>query len=324
MFIFKKQNKKHIANFILTLLIIIGVGFILINKPAPVLSAESSQGTTQISCDKKIPIGEAIDETGRYVDPIFQELQAIHQIVPVEIQTAEAILKAIGPATTTRSDDNTVPKICDYSRCQPVCIDTSPYFDFYIDCSVGFHHIRITIFRWYGHLCVPVGYEKPCLGKPCKDIDMGAEIVNDTFNQINGHYQNVETQITKNTVTRTNILSKIGHYLMVKLHLSSMTKTEEIKMLLNKARDEFNKCSVSKEDWQKMTRGEITPISLERAQDVEKNGFSIPEDWIKDCQSGKCQNVCSGVTDFSNAPKKCVDCVGQCAYGSKLNWFCCH
>jgi len=318
-----RNNNKNKKQLFIFLLILLAVITILTSGLKPAFAASTTQATGIISCDKKIPIGEAIDETGRYIDPIFQELQAIHQIVPVEIQTAESILKAIG-ATSSQADGNTVPKICNYDRCQPVCIDTSPYFDFYIDCSIGFHHIRITLFRWFGHVCIPIGYEKPCLGKPCKDIDMGAEIVNDAYNQIKSHYDNVETQITHNTVTKDNILSRIGHTLMLKFHLASMTKTEEIKMLLNKARDEFNKCSISQADWQKMRRGDLAPISLERAQDVEDWGYSIPKEWVNECKNKQCSNVCQGVSDYLNASEECIKCVGQCAYGSKLNWFCCH
>jgi hypothetical protein len=299
----KKLYLKFIITLIIVFLVLSGFVVFLKNPKAETLAQ------SEIICDKKIPIGEAMDETIELLDPIFQELQRIHQTIPNQITAAREMLNVLGNiATDTETGEVKLPENCDISNCMPVCINTPLRIDLKYWC----------FFTITYPACVPICYPGPCLGRICPDLNLGYSMVQDSYNEIIESQERIKKLITEEIISGnalTEFFRKIGQVLKI----TGLRKSREIELFLNKARTEFSNCPIPQADWPKIERGEISPREAIRVKEVIENEYALPEKTLQDCQK-ECQEECH------NKPtsEKCQACIFNCVYGSILNWFCCH
>ena len=313
----KHHSKKVliVTNVILLLVAVVAGLMFSLNGYKDKALAQSEN----IICGKRMPIGDAMEETANFIDPIFQELQAMHQTVPVQIAAARVILDSLGPTSSPA-----FPKICN-KPCMPVCIDTSAYMVLALACKIKVDHIRIVLFRASATLALPIGYKKPCLGRPCSDINLSCSIMRDANFQINSSYNIIEKQILKKTVTG-NALKKLFHKIGTSLGITALKQTEKIKILLNKARQEFNNCAMSEQERKEAEEGAISPRMAERFQDIAKSGFPVTfsKEMMEECRTGTESYQCGSPCSADEQSDECIKCMAKCLYGSDLNWFCCH
>jgi len=250
----------------------------------------SAQVGGGLTCRKIIPIGEAMEKAIDFADDIYVQLQNIHKEVGNEIKTAEEVLNRLG-----KDAEN-----CDFSLCEPKCIDIGPSFDF-----------EVTILWFLPILKYPacvaycegdLGVRRICQGDPCPHFDQDIKQIDDYQNNILTFHNNLkkilysETEKVEEDIMRTNETPD-----------TKITQSEFVRRKLNLSREKFKACALTEPEWQLVKIGEFAPRLAQSCTKALKSGKLWPDEWPLACQK-KCQS--------KPLTEECEECL--CAQTSRL------
>ena len=231
---------------------------------------EVSAQEEKVICGEEIPIGEALEETFELSGSIRDELFSIEQLISQQIEASEAMIDLANQ--------------CDINKCQPVC-----YF-----------------------VSVPCGEEgemrqvcqaENCAGQICPENEIKTEF--DKISEASGKIKNSRKKI-KSLIDGKEWVWYWGW----PPDLSRKTKIEIIQEKLNKSREEFDECFLTKEGWEAVGRGESIGKILAPCNQA------IDAHFIKKL-SKECEDVCE-VNPESPECQECAKCK------SDGNFVCCH
>lgn len=292
-----KQNSYIIGTVSILFFLSFIFGFVY-NQNRVILAEEGEVEEVEyekLKCGREIPVGEAMEKTGKLLEEIVKELERIEKNSYYLIETQEKMEK--------------LAKECSMENCTPKC-------EIFTISEVGLTE------------CIP----KPCQGDPCKEKEEIDKLFNDITNLNTGIqeaedkiykliYQSVEPLcIPENEDIRTfgenaqclfdlscrewireNILSLTPDLFSELIDTCpTITVQKAIERKLNLSRGEFNKCYVSPEDVEKIFLGDITGKYLISCEAV------IEGDYPRYTKTTK-------KVDDREIP----DCT------SPYNWFCC-
>jgi hypothetical protein len=150
------------------LLLFVSLGVNSVNQKKEVFAENET-----LTCNTKIPIGEATDHTSDLLNNIYVEMKNIYDIVPNQVSAVKKMIKAVNE--------------CNIENCQPVCVDISCYSSTLGDkegiCSPD-----------YEAKCV----EKECKGKICPDLGLVDNLIDDYYEKINSSFEEINNLYTKN------------------------------------------------------------------------------------------------------------------------------
>ena len=250
----------------------------------------SAQAEKELICQKTIPIGEAMDKTVDFTSDLYVQLQNIHKEVGNEIKTAQEVLNRLGKDA----------KNCDFSVCEPKCIDIGPSFDF--DVTVLWFLPIVKYPACIAYCEQDLGVSRICQGDPCPHFDQDIKQFEDYQNNILTFHNNLKNILYAKTENIEEDIMKPGETLATKV-----TRLEFIKRKLDTARRKFSECALSEPEIRLVEAGETPPrISLSCVKAIQ-NGKFWPTEWPKACQD-KCGSV--PITD------ECESCL--CSQTSRL------
>ena len=94
-----------------------------------------------------------------------------------------------------------------------------------------------------------------------------------------------------------------------------ITREEAIRRKLNRARMEFDNCTIPSSRQEDVISGKITLTKPIICQDVLAQHGALPEERLEECK-----DVCE---KYNKPGKTSIECA-QCLCGSFINYFCCH
>ena len=281
-------------------------------------------------CDTKIPIGEAVDRTSDLLNDMYKELETIYRTIPGQIDFAEQMIAGA--------------KDCDLDYCKPVCSDTSCYArkkdimcpgDFACmagscscsecscsgdDCngSSGSCSCNCQDETKGGCcLCSPFCEARceaqTCKGKICPDLQLPNILVDDAFQDIDNAFKKIKAMYGEDAEES----EEIGNDIMLASEDEDdrLTQEEAIQRKLNKARIEFNNCTIPASKEQDVLSGKIVRTRAMICQDVLAQHGALPQGSIEECTE-----VCK---EYNTKNEISIECT-QCLCGSLINYFCCH
>jgi hypothetical protein len=149
-------------------LILISIGLNLINQKREVFAENEI-----LKCGTKIPIGETMDDTSDLLNDVYVEMKNIYNIMPMQINAAEEMIKAA--------------RECSLGNCQPVCVDISCYSS-----SLGDKDSLCE------PLCRAKCIEKECKGKICPDLGFINDLINSHFEKIDDSFEKINDLYAEN------------------------------------------------------------------------------------------------------------------------------
>lgn len=227
---FKKSNK--IIFYFLGLITIGCLFFVSIL----IYNQKSATAQEEITlCSPEIPIGEAFEKTADTLHETQREFQSVGGLVFTEINAANEMIE--------------LAQKCDIKKCSPVCspeksepFNCNPYLCNPYPCNcrtIGTGKAASTVCNTCWNTCYETCYKvgcatEDCSGSPCENgaINEQFNVIENTFNQIKGSSNRIRNQF-QNRV--------------------------EIGEKLTQARENFNNCSQSLTDWEKVMKGEYVP-----------------------------------------------------------------
>jgi len=199
------------------------------NKNKASLAAEEEEEKEveyeKLKCGREIPVGEAMEKTGRLLEEIIKEFEII------ETNSYYLIEK--------QKEMEELAKKCSLKNCQS---------------AKATCEIRINF------LNLPYCFEeaKECLGEPCEKEKIEELFVKIT--NFNEEIQKAKDEIDRLIYEETESLcakenEDIGTW-WEKFQCKNITIKEAIGRKLDLSRSEFDKCYIPPADWEKVTRGE--------------------------------------------------------------------
>ena len=231
----------------------------------------SAQENGTVICGEEIPIGEALEETFELSGSIRDELFSIEQLISQQIEASEAMIDLANQ--------------CDINKCQPVCHFVS------VPCGEE------------GEMC-QVCQAENCAGQICPENEIKTEF--DKISEASGKIKNSRKKI-KSLIDDKQWVWCWGWDC---LPGEFKTKTEIIQEKLDKSREEFDECFLTKEGWEAVGRGESIGKILAPCNQATDAHF------IKKL-SKECEDVCE-VNPESPECQECAKCK------SDGNFVCCH
>ena len=251
-------------------------------------------------CNQIIPIGETIEKTQDLHDDIFKELSNIHRELNYQINTANAVLTALGPEA----------KNCDEGICQKenagVCHNWSPDITFGIKiCLLGWCTPQLSLLGF----AIPLCSNLPCKGQLCPKIDQVIPQINASLERFDKYVSKIQNALTKKT---------------------------EIVQKLEKSREYFDKCAMTFKERGLVSQGKLVGKYPIRCEDALKNRLAVQiKEWPDEakancsdidvkCPEGyvteDCLNcVCSDALDKENGLLICAQRICK----NLSNWICC-
>jgi hypothetical protein len=282
--------------------------------------------STKMTCETKIPIGEAIDRSSDLLNDIYYEIEKIYRTIPGQIDAAATMIAGA--------------QECDLDHCKPVCSDTSCYGpkdtaplcpgDFLCDppsfcpcdtCScIGTScsescYCQCTPYNCChcDPYCIAQCEPQTCKGKICPDLDIPNKLVLDAFNDINKAYEAVIAIYGKEAEETEEIGNDI--ILPEETEDDRITQEEAIRRKLSRARIEFNQCTIPLTQMEEVVQGNLTYTEPIICQKIFEQA-SFPQE-----RADFCRDVCEEYNEEGKAiSRECIECL----CGSYLNYFCCH
>lgn len=321
---FLKSNLKII-------ILILGLIFVSLFFLSPNQQNNISAQEQSFVCDTKIPIGEAVDRTSDLLNDMYKELETIYRTIPGQIEFAKQMIAGA--------------QECDLDYCKPVCSDTSCYArkkdticpgDFACsggDCSSCSECIckgedcrrrtgRCTCncedetkggCCLCSPFCIATCEPQTCKGKICPDLQIPNILVNDAFQDIDNAFEKIKAMYGEDAEESEEIGNDIK--LASEGDNDRITREEAIQRKLNKARIEFNNCTIPSSKEQDVLSGKIVRTQAVICGNVLVQHGALPAERIEECAS-----VCR---EYNVGGKISIECT-QCLCGSLINFFCCY
>ncbi len=287
--------------------------------------------TSRMTCEEKIPIGEAIDRSSDMINDIYRQIEIIYRTIPGQIDAAKMMIAGA--------------QECDLDNCKPVCSDTSCYAqkkhsecpgDFTCDpmgtcgcsdctCSgddcdslSGSCTCNCTDELYGGcclcsPFCIPKCEPQTCKGKICPDLDIPHLLVIDAFNDIDNAYEIVKATYGE----EAEATEEIGEDIMFPEETADdrITQEEAIRRKLALSRIKFNECTIPLSQMEEVAQGNLSYKEPLVCGDIFERA-SFPKTRLD-----YCQDVCEEYNEEGrSASRECIECL----CGSYLNFFCCH
>lgn len=316
-----KSNLKFIIPAIGLLLLF--CSFSLFNYQEKALAQNQN-----LVCETKIPIGESVDRTSDLLNDMYKELETIYRTIPGQIQAAQEMING--------------SQKCDLDHCKPVCVDTSCYArkkdvicpgDF--TCTDGSCPCSECICEGEdcggsscacncedeleggcclcSPFCIATCVEKTCKGKICPDLELPNILVIDAFEDINNSFEKIKAMYGKDAEESEEIGDDIR--LKTESENDRITQEEAIQRKLNRARIEFNNCTIPLSRQEDVISGKIVLTQPTICQDVLAQHGALPAERIEECK-----DICE---KYNEPGKMSIECT-QCLCGSLINYFCCY
>lgn len=351
----KKDYFKIIPLLAVTFIIVFLVVFSQKEPPEAVAQSE-------LVCDTKIPIGEAMDKVVAFLDPVYINLQNIQLTALQELAIAGEVISTIGEKAEN----------CGSNNCQPNCVNSSIQGTISGRCGLGCPDYPVDIYVGLGSgkwalcggrsvdVCIPFCYPavasnemtksfteflhdtnlvpdsvKRCRGRVCPEVDTGVLMIDKADEKLVEYKNSLQTYIgslrkTEGDWTRENMDVGIEYNSYAPAAndiLGRFDQAGTLKNLLDGeqgARWGFEKCAVAKSDWPKVERSEIVPSTALSCKTMVELGLAFPPDWVEGCRGDK--QPCGKAGDENDLIKKLQtpECMTCICQGSLNNWFCCH
>lgn len=202
---------------------------ILIPQEKPAQAEEES-----VSCNKEIPIGEALEEAAKFTGEVRNTVFDTEQFVEEEIAAAQDLIAAT--------------QQCDPNKCNPVC-----------------RLIPNTCYAPGGPGSGPIPYSCPicesdyCTGEICPENS-----INDAYAKVEEAYNKIASA-QKTGESLINDKNSSWEYNGQKFQ--NQTQVEIVEKKLSLAREEFDKCFLTETEWQKYIEGETVGKQLVSCED---------------------------------------------------------
>ena len=256
------------------------------------------------TCFDTIPIGEAAEKTVDFLNTIYTNLQTIHQIIPLQLQTAEGVLGKVGAPTS--SCQCTPDKVTPFCVNSPVTVgvDISWYFGCEEGCATPILRSQVPLcinslikfditallkylFPGFFPERVPAPSIQPLAntysGRPCPNIDFEYEILKDSYNRLASSTQNIEDVIglsKKKTETVTPDIMALGESSTTKI-----TLLDFIKRKLKVAREKFTACNQTNIQRQQALQGTVSLRRTMKCTDTFPSGnYSFTQEKVNECK----------------------------------------
>jgi len=279
-------------------ILILGLAFICASF-IPMNGQENISAQEQsFVCDTKIPIGEAVDRTSDLLNDMYKELETIYRTIPGQIEFAKQMIAGA--------------RKCDLDYCKPVCSDTSCY-------SSQNNNSLCGDFTCEGKCCFPTPFceasceAQTCKGKICPDLQIPNMLVNDAFQDIDNAFEKIKAMYGEDAEESEEIGSDIR--LASEDEDDRLTQEEAIQRKLNKARIEFNNCTIPSSKEQDVLSGKIVRTQAVICGNVLSQYGALPAERIEECTE-----ICK---EYNTGGDISIECT-QCLCGSLINFFCCH
>jgi len=313
-------------------IIILALGLVFICSSFIPMNGQENISAQEQSfvCDTKIPIGEAVDRTSDLLNDMYKELETIYRTIPGQIEFAKQMIAGA--------------RECDLDYCKPVCSDTSCYArqkdtmcpgDFACTggncscsectcegddcqgttggCTCNCEDETAGGCCLCSPFCIASCEAQTCKGKICPDLQIPNMLVNDAFQDIDNAFEKIKAMYGEDAEESEEIGRDIR--LASEDDDDRLTQEEAIQRKLNKARIEFNNCTIPSSKEQDVLSGKIVRTKAVICGDVLSQYGALPAERIEECVE-TCKEYNTG-GDIS------IECT-QCLCGSLINFFCCH